>query len=98
MSQEDEAYALAHFGVKGMHWGVRKETDSGGTTRPNHEVAKAAGLAAGITLATLIATPLGILPAAAIGAGSVAAGKAYVAKHPQITEHSIQKGKSVLHR
>ena len=25
MSQEDEAYALAHFGVKGMRWGVEKQ-------------------------------------------------------------------------
>lgn len=25
MSQEDEAYALKHFGVKGMRWGVRQQ-------------------------------------------------------------------------
>lgn len=28
MSQEDEAYAMAHFGVKGMHWGVRQQRAS----------------------------------------------------------------------
>lgn len=33
---EEDAY-LAHFGVRGMHWGVRKQTESSGVRTPKRK-------------------------------------------------------------
>jgi hypothetical protein len=68
MSQEDEAYALAHFGVKGMHWGQRKE-------RPNHPLTStqkkilAVGVAGTAGTALIGSAPL-VVGAVAIGTGA----------------------------
>jgi hypothetical protein len=40
MSQEDEAYALAHFGVKGMHWGEHRARSQAASDANEHVKAK----------------------------------------------------------
>lgn len=43
---------LVHFGIKGMHWGIRKSPDSGGSRKPMSTKKKVAiGIATGVAIA-----------------------------------------------
>jgi hypothetical protein len=83
---------LFHHGVKGMHWGVRKDRSSGSVgERPpsDHAKLKKAAKIGGVVVLT-----------AAIVAGSV-----YLAKHPELLDkvakskpnaHNVKKGKEFV--
>lgn len=55
----EEVY-LAHFGIKGMKWGVRKQQDAGsgqqhhGLSEGQHKAVKAAAIAGGVALAAVL--------------------------------------------
>lgn len=69
MNQEDEAYALKHFGVKGMHWGQRKER---APLTPTQKKILAVGAAGTAGTALIGSAPL------LVGAVAVGSGAAYV--------------------
>lgn len=70
---------LMHHGVKGMHWGVRKDRSSGGSgeqSSSDHAKLKKAAKIGGV-----------VLVAAVVIAGSV-----YLAKHPELLQKVIDSG------
>jgi hypothetical protein len=73
-TQEEYEEFLAHHGVKGMHWGVRKERTSEGQQLHDSRV-KSAAIAGGFGAATFIATRNPVL------SGLVATGSYFAARH-----------------
>jgi hypothetical protein len=77
---------LFHYGVKGMHWGVRKDTSSGNENPGGNAPSDHAKLKKAVKIGA------GVAAAAVIVAGTV-----YVAKHPELVQKVLDSKPSADH-
>lgn len=95
--------ALEHFGVKGMHWGVRRDRSSGGIVRTPaeqelHDInVKSVKVGVGVGLGlTLLTAGIGLPVAALVGTGAGFATKHYAVKASSFSGTQKATGKATV--